>query len=45
LPCSLINSTNHDVLLNGQSVKDYINDNFSQEYCYDWNDFVNFLTK
>ena len=43
IPCLLINPTGDHNLPNGQSVKDYIRDNFSQEYYYYWNDFVEYL--
>ena len=45
LPCLLINPTNNSKLPNGQFVKDYIHDNFSQKYYDDWNEFVGYLTE
>lgn len=43
LPCKLINFKNDDILPFGQTIQDYLQDNFKEEATYDWNDFIAYL--
>ena len=43
LPCILMNKNDESCLSNGQSVREYVSDNFLSKYMSDWNDFIDFI--